>query len=151
MHRSGRDAGLVCDTGKKSAWQRGKQGAVREGSPTPHIPSDHPCSPSLHELEVNSSLSIRSQPGAELQGSEQMWLSSKTGHGLAMPEAKTNKSGRIRAGQHILEVQKHLLRNLLLSCLSCLLTKNAEQNFGQLSLPFLRNTGINLPLFTKSH
>lgn len=145
MKRSGRDGGLVCDTGRKSAWKRGDQRAEREGSPMPHIPSAHPCSPLLHQpLHLQ-------QPGAELQGSEHMWLSSDTGHALGMPEAKTNKSGRIRAGQHISEEQKHLLRILLLSCLSCLLTKNAEQNFGRVLLPFLRNTGINLPSFTKSH
>lgn len=58
----------------------------------------------------STSLSICRQPGAELQGSEHMWLSSNTGHGVGMLEAETNKSGRIRAGQHILEGQKHLLR-----------------------------------------
>lgn len=145
MYRSGRDAGSVCDTGRKSAWKRGEQRERAVPCHTSHhIPSDHPCSPLLHQpLHLQ-------QPGAELQGSEHMWLSSNTGHALGMPEAKTNGSGRIRAGQHILEAQKHFLRILLLSCLSCLLTKNAEQNFGQVLLPFLRNTGINLPLFTKS-
>lgn len=49
MYRSGRDAGSVCDTGKKSVWKRGEQRADKEGSPTPHVPSDQPCSPLLHQ------------------------------------------------------------------------------------------------------
>lgn len=48
--------------------------------------TSHLTIPLLHHL------SICSQAGAELQGSEHMWLSSNTGHGLGMPEAKTNKS-----------------------------------------------------------
>lgn len=51
---------------------------------TPHLTSPAPL--------CSTRLSICSQPGAELQGSEHMWLSSNTGHALGMPEAETDKS-----------------------------------------------------------